>query len=73
MKASEIIKKECCGNCYNTLTGKADLIAMVEKLEADKVELINALTFMTLRPFDQEEFVSMVSQCNEVLNRITDG
>ena len=37
MKASEMLKKECCGNCYNTLTGKADLIAKVEKLEFDLI------------------------------------
>ncbi len=33
MKASEMLKDECCGQLYNTLDGKSDLVKMVEDLE----------------------------------------
>lgn len=39
MKASEILRSECCGHCYNTLDGKENVIAMVEKLERDRLVL----------------------------------
>ncbi len=49
MKASEILK-QCCGNHYNTLGGKEDVIAMVEKLERDNKILMEALKEIQVLP-----------------------
>ena len=68
-KASELIKQSCCGNMLDV--PKCELVAMVEKLEVDNKNLIAALQFMMQRPFDESDFVSMVDQCNKILNKAT--
>ena len=58
-EASEMLKKECCGNHYNTLTGKADVIAMVEKLECDNETLRDALRFAVGLPYNMADEESL--------------
>jgi len=70
MKASEFIKNECCGVGLLTIE-KADLVARVENLEQDKASLVSALEFMIQRPFDESDFVSMVDQCNKILDKVS--
>lgn len=46
-----------------------DLVAENEALKAQVNELKSGLDFMIQRPFDENDFVSMVSQCNAILDK----
>lgn len=71
MKASEILKSECCGHCYNTLGGKEDVIAMVEKLERDNETYLKALIEIEDTPSSSNDVLILagfaISDTNEKL------
>lgn len=61
LKASEIIRKQCCGNHYNELNGQSKLIAMVEKLESDRCIYFNALKAIQTLPSVREDESSCIA------------
>ena len=60
-KASEILKKECCGHLYNAIDGKSDLVKMVEKLERDNEIMNTALIDIQTLPSARMDESSQVA------------
>ncbi len=62
MKASEMLKDECCGQSYNDLDGKSDLVKMVEQLECQVADQERRLK-------DKIRLIKFVDKANSQLSK----